>query len=345
MVDDLTRTGLTLGLGPLGRLMPMYLCLDPGCRIVAAGPTLIKLVGQDAIGQHLEAVFDLRRPMQIVSPMDLAQAMRLKMSLRHPPRTGFKGVAVPLRATGALLLNLSFGYAVREAVRDHALSDTDFAPTDLVVELLYLSEAKAAIMGELAKMNLRLREAMETAERQALTDPLTGLHNRRAMERKLALLLAARRDFALLHLDLDHFKRVNDTLGHGAGDQVLRAVAAILSDAVRQGDAVTRVGGDEFILLLPGMCDPPAVERLAGQILDRIRNPIDYQGQACRIAGSIGAVLSCDYDCPDAGRLLIEADRALYASKHAGRGQFTLRRPAVAGKYAPDGAESGQGGG
>jgi len=327
MDGDFGQSEFALGASALGQLMPMYLRLDAGCRIRAAGPTLQKLMGADAIGAELGTVFSVRRPRTVRHAYDLAQALRLRMNLCKPPGTSFKGVAVPLRGCDDVLLNLSFGYAVRDAVRDHALSDTDFAPTDLVIELLYLAEAKSAVMGELANMNLRLRGAKQQAEEQALTDTLTGLHNRRAMERQLALLLAGETDFALLHLDLDYFKAVNDTLGHAAGDHVLVEVGKILTGTVRNSDLVTRVGGDEFIVLLPGIDDFAPVRRLAERILERVKQPILFEGRPCHIATSIGAVLSCDYARPEADRLLSDADRALYASKRAGRGRIMLMRP------------------
>lgn len=319
--------GVALPPGALGRLMPMYLHLDAGCRIRAAGPTLLKLMGARAIGAPLDAVFDLRRPARVHRADDLTRAARLRMNLRRPPGTGFKGVAVALRDSADVLVNLSFGYAVREAVRDHALSDTDFAPTDLAIELLYLAEAKAAVLGELARMNLRLRGAMQQAEEQALTDTLTGLRNRRAMERRLELMLAQGIGFALLHLDLDYFKAVNDTLGHAAGDHVLIEVGRILQASVRESDLVTRVGGDEFILLLPGAREAAFVEQLGERIRAQVAQPIPFGGTCCHVAVSIGAILSCDYRDARADRLLRDADHALYTAKRGGRGRMVLARP------------------
>ncbi len=324
---DFCLPGFTLGPGPLGHLMPMYLHLDSRCQIRAAGPTLLKLMGSSAIGAPLESVFALRRPARPRRAHDLAQSMRLRMNLLKPPCTGFKGVAVPLRGGEEVLVNLSFGYAVREAVRDHGLSDTDFAPTDLVIELLYLAEAKAAVMGELEKMNLRLRGAMHQAEEQALTDTLTGLRNRRAMERQLGILIASGRPFALMHLDLDFFKAVNDTLGHGAGDHVLIEVGRMLRASVRDSDLVTRVGGDEFIILLAGITQPGPVEELGARIRENVSQPIVFEGRPCHIAASVGVVLSCDYPQPEADRLLSDVDHALYAAKRAGRGRMVIMRP------------------
>jgi len=324
MDGDLRHPGFLLGAQALGALMPMFLWLDAVGRIRGAGPTLLKLMGGEALGSPFERVFDLRRPQRIGAALDLTRAQRLRMALRAPPGTQFKGVAVPLQADGGILVNLSFGYAVREAVRDHALSDTDFAATDLAIELLYLAEAKAAVMGEVTKMAVRLRGAKARAEEQALTDALTGLGNRRAMERAMNRLLAAGEGFALIHLDLDYFKQVNDTLGHAAGDHVLTQVAAILRAAVRGGDLVARVGGDEFVVLLSGVRDVAPVQRVGTQILRGMAAPILYDGQPCRVAVSMGAVLGVTAAEGPADLLLAEADRALYASKRAGRSRLTF---------------------
>ncbi len=199
----------------LNLLMPLHMRLDPRGRITAIGPTLRKLApGQRLIGTGFFSACELRRPAGVVDMATLTAhaGQRLHLNLRRAQRMlTFRGVALPLADGGGMLINLSFGIGVVEAVQTHALTDADFAPTDLAVEMLYLVEAKSAVMEELKSLNRRLQDAKAEAEERAMTDMLTGLANRRALELFLAELAAAARPFGLMHMDLDFFKAVNDT--------------------------------------------------------------------------------------------------------------------------------------
>ena len=323
MEDAPRMPGYAFSERSLGELMPLYLWLDADCRIRGVGPTLRKLLGASVIGQGLESVFSLRRPGGSGSALQLVRAQRLLMNLRAPPATGFKGVAVPLQGDAGVLVNLSFGYAVREAVRDHALSDTDFAATDLAIELLYLDEAKAAVMGEVNKMAVRLKGAKIRAEEEALTDALTGLGNRRALEARMERFLRSGEWFGLMHIDLDHFKQVNDTLGHAAGDRVLAEVAAKLRGSVRMGDLVARIGGDEFVVLLAGVQEAGPLQRVGEKIFAAMREPVRFHGTPCQVSLSIGAVLANPAQPRSAASILAMADSALYAAKGAGRARMS----------------------
>ncbi len=323
-----------LAVAELGRLMPMFLWVTPAGRVRAAGPTLSKVCGAGPlVGARFLDLFELTRPLPVTTMDELVRVggQRLQVRLRHGAQTVLRGQIVPLADGQGTLVNLSFGFAVAEAVRDHRLTDADFAATDLTVELLYLTEAKAAVMDELAALNRRLGLARNAAEAQALTDALTGLANRRALDSALARAVDAaargRRGFALLHLDLDLFKAVNDTLGHAAGDHVLTRVAAVLRGQTRKQDTVARVGGDEFVLLLPGHVDVAQVDAVARRIIAGIEVPSTFNGRPCRISGSLGATLSTFYAVPDADRMLSDADTALYLSKRRGRGRAAIHDP------------------
>lgn len=320
-----------IGADALGRLMPMYLWITPTGLIRAVGPTLVKLCGSaPLVGDRFLDRFQVDRPRALYSMADV-QALagqRIHLSLRSGPGTSLRGQTQPLGGGQGWLLNLSFGISVAEAVRDHRLTNADFAPTDLTVELLFLTEVKAAVMGELAALNARLKRAHDEAEARALTDALTGLANRRALDADLGrdCQLAARggAGFALLHLDLDFFKAVNDTLGHAAGDHVLAEVAKVLRAETRVSDTAARVGGDEFVLILRGGPDRTEVAEVAARIIARLEQPIRFDGQECRISGSIGVVLSAAYAPPEPERMHAEADEALYAAKRAGRGRCVV---------------------
>ena len=124
--------------------------------------------------------------------------------------------------------------------------------------MLYLVEAKSAAMDESRALNSRLQGAKIAAEEQAFTDTLTGLKNRRALDHVMARLLAMGEVFSCMHVDLDYFKSINDTLGHAAGDHVLQVVAQVLVAETRAPDTIARVGGDEFVILVHDMDDARA---------------------------------------------------------------------------------------
>ena len=168
-----------------------------------------------------------------------------------------------------------------------------------------------------------LRRASEEAESLAFYDPLTGLPNRRLLLDRLAQAVGQagryKRNGALLFLDLDHFKLINDTRGHDVGDQLLQQVSARLTAAVRSSDTVARLGGDEFVVLLPMLSDDKdelilQVRRVGEKILHALALPYDLGGQTYRGAGSIGATLFRNGQ-ESVAELLRQADIAMYQAK------------------------------
>lgn len=337
-----------IGMAPdtMGHLMPMYLMIAADGRVMALGPTLAKIIGKDIYGQPFEAIFQPRRGWWEVAddaPPDpeslrlgawrIKAGRRIHLSLRAHPEITLRGSAIARAQDDGVLMNLTFGVHLAQAVRDFALTDDDFAPSDLAMELLYLQEAKELVMGELRALNHRLEQARARAIGEAMTDALTGLANRRAfdtaLEQSLESSFAGGAPFALAHLDLDHFKAVNDTLGHAAGDRVLEVVGQILREETRKGDLVARVGGDEFIMLLRGPLDYARISKMGERIIARLEEPVPFEGQECRISGSIGVVLSMNYLRPDAQGMLADADAALYNSKREGRARCTIVKQAA----------------
>ncbi len=169
------------------------------------------------------------------------------------------------------------------------------------------------------------RRASDQILRLATTDSLTGLPNRALFQDRLSQAVSQawreQQSFALLFADLDHFKEVNDTLGHAVGDELLIVIAQRLSDAVRDMDTVARLGGDEFVVLLPNISRDNASE-LATRLLHQLHQPMALDGNPdYRAQASIGLVMYPD-DGDSAEALLRHADQAMYAAKRAGRNQL-----------------------
>jgi diguanylate cyclase (GGDEF)-like protein len=167
-------------------------------------------------------------------------------------------------------------------------------------------------------------EALDTARRRmehnSLHDALTGLPNRRFLDQTLANLPGAERGRhqTVLHLDLDRFKEINDTLGHGAGDAILRHVADELKQSVEPQDFVARIGGDEFVVVCARPLGPAESSALGERLIEAINRPIVYNGHECRVGASVG--IATQPATPiQAEQLLVNADIALYEAKRRGR--------------------------
>lgn len=311
-------------------LCPMHVALSKTGHITHAGPTLRKLrPGQEWIGLRFLEVFRLLRPHEVTSMVQLGRlaGQKLHLELREPPGTALKAVAMHNPQGDGFVVNMSFGMSVIDAVRDFELSSKDFAPTDLTIEMLYLVEAKSAAMEASRKLTNRLQGAKAAAEKQAFTDALTGLKNRRAMDMGLARLMSTGEPFSMMHVDLDFFKEVNDSLGHAAGDYVLSQVAEALRAVTRQLDLIARVGGDEFVILMPGLLNRGVLESIGQRLIEALEEPMEFNDQTCRISGSIGTVIWDGHTRTNPDVLLDDADVALYASKNAGRGCQTFYEP------------------
>ncbi|NOD86803.1 MULTISPECIES: GGDEF domain-containing protein [unclassified Ruegeria] len=308
--------------GLLETLCPMFLLVEQDGRIQQAGPTLQKLRPElPLIGQGFLEVFELIRPRTVTTiPALLSMAgAKLHLKFKDEPRTPLKGLVAPLPRSGGAVINLSFGISILDAVRDYALTSADFSGTDLAIELLYLVEAKSAAMEASRSLNLRLQGAMLAAEEQAYTDTLTGLKNRRAMDHVLANLISSNSTFALMHLDLDFFKSVNDSLGHAAGDFVLQQAARIMIEETRSEDTVARVGGDEFVIVFKDLTRDDRLKAIADRLIQRLNEPMMFQNQHCTVSASIGTALSTQFQVPKAADILHAADLALYQAKRDGR--------------------------
>ena len=305
----------------LAQLRPLHVCVGKTGRIESVGRSLQKLTAVDLIGQRVLEVFEVLRPS---IPSDFpglyslsGQVLRLR--LRTEPDILLRGLVVDDQS-GGVIVDLSFGIAVIDAVRRFGLTAQDFSPSDLAVEMLFLHEAKSSAMAASFNLNTRLDGARLAAESKAMTDALTGLHNRLALDNALARLGQSLTEYAVLTMDLDRFKQVNDTLGHAVGDAVLKRVAIILRRHTRKDDLLVRAGGDEFVIICPGLTDQLRLAHLSDALITDICDIDQIGGQEIAISASIGiGVSKVDATLPP-DRVCENADIALYAAKRSGRG-------------------------
>lgn len=173
----------------------------------------------------------------------------------------------------------------------------------------------------LSRLNTQLNETLARESAAARTDALTGLANSRAFQEALATEMArVRRDgrsLSLALVDLDNFKRVNDTRGHAAGDAVLAQVAKTLMETIRAGDVAARIGGDEFVIMFVGL-DAEGARRVAWRFVERVRD-IGKSFPECDLGVSVGIATMLDPALEDGAALLRRADEAMYRAKSQGK--------------------------
>ena len=203
---------------------------------------------------------------------------------------------------------------------------------ELLEHITAVVESNQRLEDDLVVARSRMEEQAEEIDRtrlEARTDVLSGVYNRKAFDEKLLLLLSTfRREakpFALVLMDIDHFKRINDTHGHPAGDRVVAHVGKFLKGCARPGDYVARYGGDEFVLLLPDT-ELKRGLKMVEDIRARIAQTnfdIGLRGELAAVTFSIGMAGASDGDCSDT--LILRADRGLYRSKQGGRNQVNCQ--------------------
>lgn len=193
-------------------------------------------------------------------------------------------------------------------------------------ELGQLARSFVQMQEEIVEHLEELSRSRNALEHLARHDPLTGLPNRRVFFERLEHALAAARrsakPLAVLFVDLDHFKQLNDSLGHSIGDRVLQAVANLLRSATRESDTVARLGGDEFVILIEQLDDPGRVVAVLHKLHERFQLPMLLDGHEVQVQASMGVSLF-PRDGDDIESLVQQADRAMYAAKNAGRNTYS----------------------
>jgi diguanylate cyclase len=250
----------------------------------------------------------------VASPLSLSLLYGLPLALAAF-RLGRLEVAALVLLTTLACVALGPGTAAWSMAEAGLRLPAELEPLASALSSLVAYSAIAALVFRMRQQEQRLA----ALDMEVLQDPLTGLGNRRALLRCLER--HAGRQVAVLALDLDHFKRVNDVYGHVAGDQALQELAGRLLAAVRSGDCVARSGGEEFLVVLPG--ETAAGARLvAERIVEKMREQafcVGSRGEYVQLTASIGLAAGA------AGLTLVEeADRALYRAKAAGRDRIEL---------------------
>lgn len=210
---------------------------------------------------------------------------------------------------------------IRKSVEEHQLAEIEREEMS--------KQGYAHIISELArtqKETLMLKEQLQESQRKMLRDPLTGIPNRLAYEERIGLEVNRfkrnKTPMCLAMWDIDHFKNVNDTYGHDAGDRVLKLLSKIITTRVRKVDMFARIGGEEFVLLMPETSIDDALN-LNDQLRKSLENSgFNYKGAPCPITASVGIAAIDEHDTPE--QLLNKADKALYRSKREGRNRCTV---------------------
>ncbi len=279
-------------------------------------------------------------PADAAACRDSASAARRASLLAHPWRivliflTGLSGILVSFGLFGAVARWQTFTAAASgpDSTANVVLA-SGWLMTISIVCYLWFSLSRTREL-EILTANLHatteeLRRNGAQLDHLARHDVLTGLPNRIAFRDNVASgLRRVRRGQALavMYLDLDRFKAVNDTLGHPVGDRLLCEVAERLREVVREADTITRLGGDEFAIAQFGAEQPRASESLARRVIERLSQPYQIDGHQAAVGVSIGITMA-DHDDVDVDQLLRRADMALYAAKREGRGTWRRFEP------------------
>ena len=304
-------------------LFPMFVTLDAAGCITDHGPTLSRIFADDITGRMFFDVFTIEKPRRIADLAALHKKTGIKLVITARPDHGepiqFRSVAMQMGdAAGRLFLDFSIGVSLADAIRRFDLTGAHFRPNDFSIDLFYTLETQRALLDDSTNMAQALTSAKEDAERKAYIDTVTGIANRRALYERLEDILQGPKGgdtYALLHIDLDKFKLLNDTFGHAAGDKILKHVATGMQAHIGTDDFAARIGGDEFVMVLREHDETGDLLHMAQELAAEISRPVPIDGHRCHVEVSIGITRFGAGDCDGADRLLMNSDIALYEAK------------------------------
>lgn len=239
-------------------------------------------------------------------------------------------------ATGLLYLLAGFGFVTGRLhttvdADDYLASPSSWGVLIIVTGIfsVLVLQSFASFMHSTEKLLVRIKQQRDEIERLALHDPLTGLPLASLANDRIQMAMhAARRSgkrMALLFVDLDGFKRVNDSLGHDVGDAVLKVTAERMVGCLRGEDSVARIGGDEFLVVVSAVSEPSQAGRVAEKLVRAAAQPIDFNGRQLQVGASIGIAIYPD-DAEDVQSLRRMADLAMYEAKRQGRNRHQFAR-------------------
>ena len=297
----------------------------------------LELLGQVLLWGGYTSVALTRNPREVC---DLHRANRYALILLDIEMPGMDGFAVmaglkqiEVEAGNYLpVLAITANHAHKSRALESGARDfisKPFDPPEMLRRVYNLLEVR--LLHDETRQQHKMLEAL------ALQDPLTGLANRRLLLDRMSVALSqARRSngsMAVIYLDLDGFKEVNDTLGHGAGDILLKAVAERLTGTVRAEDTVARLGGDEFVMTLRHIHSADDAGAMAGKVIEVLSKPYEIEGRIVEVTASAGVAIYPNDD-KDAETLLKTADTALYEAKRAGKNTFRIDSHSLAAHNA-----------
>lgn len=233
------------------------------------------------------------------------------------------GVSVAAFASAAMPVTLFVAFLASEFWRS-----VPWIAAGILIAQLIVPAYTTLLARRIQQEKEQVRRELEELERSRRVDELTGANNRQGFMRALAEAVKGARDgeggAAVYYLDLDHFKAVNDMLGHQAGDDVLRKVARVLGDLTRHDDAVARLGGDEFAVVARGVGSREAAKALGEKFVEGVRAIEVKSGVDIRVGASVGVVLIPTGTRMEEADVVRVADSRMYRAKHAGKGQVAI---------------------